>query len=193
VVLILACLAFLLGSFPSGLVLAYLTTGRDVRRHGSGNIGASNAGDAAGLPVGIAVGTLDVAKGVAPMLLARWLGFDATGLAVIALAAVLGHDFSIFLRFRGGKGVATSLGVALVLAPVAALLALMTWLVVLFVTRYTAVASLVALASAPIIFALTGRPAPYVWLGIALFLLTAGKHWENIVRLIRGREKKMGT
>lgn len=185
---ILPILAFLCGSFPSGVVLSRIFLRRDVREVGSGNIGAANAARAGGLKFGIAVGALDVVKGVIPVLVGRWVGLDAMALAIVALMAVFGHDFSIFLRFQGGKGVATSLGVALVLAPLAAGLAAVAWLATLAVSGYSSLASLVALALLPGFLVLTGQPIPFVIAGVTLFFLAAGKHAGNISRLMAGTE-----
>jgi glycerol-3-phosphate acyltransferase PlsY len=186
--LLLAIIAFLCGSFPSGVVLSRVILHRDVREVGSGNIGAANAARAGGLRFGIAVGVLDILKGLIPVLLARLAGMDAIAVAVIALLAVFGHDFSIFLRFRGGKGVATSFGVALALAPPATALAAVAWVVVLAIWGYSSLASLVALAVLPALFALTHQPPAFLIAGVAMFLLGAGKHAGNIQRLLTGTE-----
>jgi glycerol-3-phosphate acyltransferase PlsY len=185
---VVCCVAFLLGSFPSGVVLGRLTTGRDVRRFGSGNIGAANVARFAGFKVGAGVAVIDILKGVVPVLIGQWIGLGPAALTAAAAAAVLGHDFSVFLQFRGGKGVATTLGVMLVLAPLATVLAMVCWLIVLGVRGYSSLASLVALALLPIFAGFTGQEPVYVVLASVLFLLSAGKHWENIVRLIRGTE-----
>jgi glycerol-3-phosphate acyltransferase PlsY len=185
---LLPIVAFLCGSFPSGVMLSRLFLHRDVREIGSGNIGAANAARAGGLRFGVAVGALDVLKGVVPVLLGRWAGLDAMALAIVALMAVFGHDFSIFLRFQGGKGVATSLGVALVLAPLSAGLSAVAWLATFVASGYSSLASLVALALLPGFLALTHQPIPFVIAGITLFLLAAGKHAENISRLMAGTE-----
>jgi glycerol-3-phosphate acyltransferase PlsY len=182
--------AVVLGSFPSGLVLAHAFAGRDIREHGTGNIGAANVSSTAGLPLGIAVGILDIVKGIVAVLIGRGLGLGPSGLALVAFAAVLGHDFSIFLRFRGGKGVATSFGVALVLTPAAAVLAMLSWLVGPLGLGYASVGSLLSLALLPVYMALTGQDRSYVLLGVALFLLAAARHWENILRLAQGRERR---
>jgi glycerol-3-phosphate acyltransferase PlsY len=188
---LLTAVAFLAGSFPSGVVLGKLLVGGDVRGYGSGNIGAANAARFGGFRLGAAVGVLDVLKGLLPVLLGRALGMGAGSLAVIALAAVLGHDFSIFLRFKGGKGVATTLGTALALAPVPAVLAAATWLLVLGLWGFSSLASLVALALLPFYLGVTGSPPVWVVLAFALFLLAAVKHWPNIVRLANGTEPGM--
>lgn len=188
---VVACFAFLSGSIPFGVLLSRLVAGRDVRSVGSGNIGAANVARAAGMGTGIAVAVLDVTKGMVPVWIGALAGLENTALALVALMAVIGHDFSLFLRFRGGKGVATTLGVILVLAPTAATAAIVTWVVVVFLWRYTSLASLVALALLPLFLAVTGQPAIYVVLGSLLFVLSALKHWENIVRLANGREPKI--
>ncbi|GAC1461687.1 MAG: hypothetical protein NVS2B16_26460 [Chloroflexota bacterium] len=133
---------------------------------------------------------LDVVKGMLPVWIGMTIGLPPDNLAIVALAAVLGHDFSLFLQFRGGKGVATSLGVFLVLAPAATLLAALTWLAVLLASRYTSLGSLAALALLPVYVAVTGRAAIYVGLASILFVLAAIKHWENIIRLLTGKESK---
>jgi glycerol-3-phosphate acyltransferase PlsY len=179
----LVLLAVIMGSIPSGLIVTRAVTGRDIRRYGGGNIGASNVATTAGPRAGILVGVLDIVKGALPVILGLVGGVDSEGLALVALAAVLGHDFSVFLRFRGGKGVATSLGVALALSPLAAIIAMGTWLLALLISKYTSLASLIALASLPVYEVAAGRPPEYVLLTVVLFLLTFGKHWENIIRL----------
>lgn len=188
--LLVLAAAYVFGSFPSGLVLARLVAGTDVRQVGSGNIGAANTARAAGVKVGVLVAVLDVLKGMLPVLLGRWLGLDAAALAAAAGAAVLGHDFTIFLRFRGGKGVATTLGVALALAPAAAALSVAAFVILVLIWRYTSVASLSALALLPVLMAFTRQPAAYVVLAVLLFVLAVAKHWENIIRLMNGTEPR---
>jgi len=188
--LFFVCIAFLSGSVPFGLLLTRLFAGRDVRRVGSGNIGAANVARAAGTKVGIAVAALDVLKGMVPVIAAMLAGMSPATLAAVAFAGVLGHDFSIFLGFRGGKGVATSIGVALVLAPVAGIGAGMTWAVLVLTLGYTSLASLAALALLQFYLAMTHQPPVYIVLAFALFALSAIKHWENIVRLAAGTEPR---
>lgn len=188
--LVLSCVAFLVGSFPTGVIVTRVLTGRDVRQYGSGNIGAANVVRAAGFKVGILVLLLDMVKGAVPVLIGRALGLSMLLLALVGLLAVLGHDFSLFLRFRGGKGVATTLGAMLALAPLPTALALLTYLVVMLVWRYSSLASLTALALLPADALLTRQPQVTVWLAAALFAIAALKHWENIVRLANGKEPK---
>jgi len=188
-----ACLAFLVGSIPTGVIITRLVRGSDIRQVGSGNIGASNVARAAGIKIGALVAVLDIVKGAAPVVFGRGLGLDHRALAIVGLAAVLGHDFSIFLRFRGGKGVATTLGVLLALTPVPALIAVAVWVVVMTLSRYSSLASLAALAVLPALVALAHQPAEYVVLAVVLALLGIAKHWENIIRLRHGTERRFGT
>lgn len=182
--------AVLAGSFPSGVVLGRIMTGQDVREFGSGNIGAANAARVGGFKVGAGVGLVDIVKGVLPVMLGNALGLGEPALAIVALAAVLGHDFSIFLHFRGGKGVATTFGVALALAPVGTIIAALGWLAILLLSGYSSLASLAVLAILPLALAFTGSPPVYVTLGFALFVLAAIKHRGNIVRLLLGTESR---
>jgi glycerol-3-phosphate acyltransferase PlsY len=185
---LLVCLAFFTGSIPTGILLTRAITGQDVRHEGSGNIGAANVARAAGIKVGAAVAVLDVFKGLVPVLLGLWAGLDHTSLALVALAAVAGHDFSIFLRLKGGKGVATTFGAALALAPPAALATILVWIVVLAISSIASLASLLALALLPVFMALSHQPPGYVAVAGILFLLAAAKHYENIIRLAHGAE-----
>jgi glycerol-3-phosphate acyltransferase PlsY len=187
---LLIAVAVLVGSLPTGLLVARRAIGTDIRQEGSGNIGAANVARTAGMKVGALVAVLDILKGVVPVLLALWASLDHTAVALVAVAAVLGHDFSLFLSFKGGKGVATTLGVAIVLAPLAALAAIVSWIIIMAIWRYSSVASLTALLIAPAVSALTGSPSAYTLALVALCLIGLAKHWENIVRLAQGRENK---
>lgn len=186
--LLAVVVAFLLGSFPSGVVVSRLMLGRDIRDIGSGNIGAANAARAGGMKAGAAVGLADVLKGLVAVLIARGLGLDPTGLALVACAAVLGHDFSIVLRFRGGKGVATTFGAMLALSPPGTLLAAVIWIAVVATTGYSSLASLLALLVLPLALALTGGTPAAVVAACFLLLLGVAKHRDNISRLISGTE-----
>ncbi|MGH2443466.1 MAG: glycerol-3-phosphate 1-O-acyltransferase PlsY [Chloroflexota bacterium] len=189
---LLVLVAVAMGSFPTGVVLTHGTVEGDIRSRGSGNTGAANVARNAGFKAGAMVALIDILKGAIPVILAQWWGAGEALVFLVALAAVLGHDFSIFLHFRGGKGVATTLGVALALAPAAALIAVGLWVAVIAVWRYSSLASLVALTILPVLVAMSGRPPAYVWTMFVLFLVGAAKHWENILRLVAGREQKFG-
>jgi glycerol-3-phosphate acyltransferase PlsY len=181
--LILLLLAFAFGSFPSGVMVSRRFQVDDIRKYGSGNIGASNVAYVAGARAGFLVGALDIVKGVIPVGIGLALHLPHADLALVALMAVLGHDFSIALRFRGGKGVATTFGVAVVLAPYAAGVAALAWVASLLISKFASLASLIALGLLPMFMVITGRPAEYVLLAGALFVLSAAKHHQNIDNL----------
>src|SRR5947209_8515071 len=177
------CIGYLVGSFPTAVVLSRLFTGDDIRAHGSGNPGASNVARTYGMKLGVVVGFLDIVKGCLPVLVARRFGLPDSGLALTAMIAVLGHDYSIFLRMHGGKGVATTLGAGLGLSIFAGSLAMVVWVGVILATRYSSLASLVSLGTLPIFIALTGGSPAFVVGTVALFVLAVWKHLDNIYRL----------
>jgi len=182
------CVAFLFGSFPTGVVVGYLA-GRDVRKVGSGNIGAANVARALGVTAGASVALFDILKGALPVLVGFRLGMSHETVALVGLAAVLGHDYSVFLWLRGGKGVATTFGVALALAPLAGFGSVLIWAAVLWFSGYSSLSSLLALALLPVFLALTGQPPAFVVLAFLLAALGGFKHWENIIRLASGTER----
>jgi glycerol-3-phosphate acyltransferase PlsY len=188
--LLLTCVAFFVGSIPTGLVLTRAVAGVDVRDAGSGNVGAANVARTAGFRIGILVALLDIAKGAVPVLAARAVGLDSTGLAVVALAAVLGHDYSLFLGMRGGKGVATTLGVMLALTPIPALIAIGTYVAVMLAFRYSSLASLAALTLLPAYVTGLGEPRSFVLLAVLLWAIGVFKHRQNIARLLQGKESR---
>lgn len=198
--LALLLLAYLVGSVPTSLILGKLLHGIDLREHGSRNVGATNAMRVLGKPTGIAVLVLDVAKGFFPTLLFPLInkenvfGFLApTNQALcIGLAAVIGHIFTIFLKFRGGKGVATGIGVYLALAPKALLLTFGICLIIMASTRYVSLGSLTGAVLLPIFLLIVGpRSLPLVILTVLLGALVIWRHRENIKRLVRGTESKI--
>ena len=190
--LVLVVLAYLLGSVPFGILIARLASDVDLRRVGSGNIGATNVLRVVGK--GAAAFTLlgDIGKGALAVGLARWTGASAPLLAAVALAAVLGHLFPVWTGFRGGKGVATTLGVVLATMPVVGGLLLLVWLAVAALSRYSSLAALVAVALMPVfVWVVDGR---WVMLALsgALAALVVARHVENIRRLVAGTEGKIG-
>jgi len=187
---------YLCGSIPWGVVLGRFLLGVDPRTVGSGNIGATNVARAGGKKIGAAVLLLDAVKAVAPILLARWLlagAADEEGWTVaVALAAFAGHLWPVWLGFRGGKGVATGLGVFLVLSPWAALAGVVVYGVAYAVTRISSVGSLLgtAVCAAWTVVA-RGVSSPVSWAGLAIAALVFLRHRENIARLLRGEERRM--
>ncbi len=188
--------AYLLGSIPFGLLLTRLFGGGDVRKSGSGNIGATNVARVAGTLPGILTLLFDVAKGAAAIWLAgRVSNESATWMMIAALATLLGHCFPIWLKFRGGKGVATAAGAFLVLCPAALLGSVILFLLVAFFWRYISLASISAAASMPlliyILWAPHHAPPPIVTFGaLAAAGIIIYKHDGNIQRLVQGEEPK---
>jgi glycerol-3-phosphate acyltransferase PlsY len=186
-------IGYLCGSIPFGFVLAKLLLGVDVRTVGSGNIGGTNVARAGGKKLGIAVVILDAVKAIAPILVARAVfPPDAeVWVVAVAIAAFLGHVFPVWLRFRGGKGVATAFGIFVVLAPWAALAGMVAYAVAYGATRISSVGSLAGTAvTAATTFALNGPGRPVSWAGVVLALLIVLRHRDNIRRLLSGEEKR---
>lgn len=188
--------AYLLGSIPFGLLLARLFGGADVRKSGSGNIGAANVTRVVGPLAGILTLALDAAKGAAGVwLAARFAEENATWMMLAALAALVGHCFPVWLKFKGGKGVATALGVFLALCLPAAIAALIVFLIVVASWRYVSLGSIAAAAAMPLLmyFLWAPRHAPPLVItfgSLAAAALIVYKHDANIQRLVQGEEPK---
>jgi glycerol-3-phosphate acyltransferase PlsY len=186
--------AYLLGSISFAVLLVRLRTGRDIRTEGSGNAGATNVARAHGKALGIAVALLDVAKGAGAVLLMRTVTADPRYTAAAGLAAIVGHVFPIFYGFRGGKGVATAIGAFLVLAPLPTLVCAVVFLLVVLVTRYVSLGSVLAMVLLPpVAGALFHAPRPIVAAAAGAAVLIVIKHRDNLRRLARGEERRFGT
>lgn len=187
---ILFVFSYLVGSIPFGLALGKAFCHVDLREHGSGNIGASNAWRVLGWKVGLPVFALDLAKGLVPVLAGRyWLGGQPWAVVGAGIFAILGHNFSPFLKFKGGKGVATSLGVALGLSWQAAAAGFIAWLVVLLLTGFISVASLIGTPiGALLIGRLNGESLPYALFAVIATVFVVVKHIPNMRRLVIGKE-----
>jgi acyl phosphate:glycerol-3-phosphate acyltransferase len=186
---------YLAGSIPWGVVLGRLVLGVDPRTVGSGNIGATNVARAGGKKIGVAVLVLDALKAMVPIVVARALlaGSPRVELwtVAVALAAFIGHLFPVWLGFRGGKGVATGLGIFLVLSPWAAVAGIVTYAAAYGVTRISSVGSLAGTAVCMLgTFVAYGWTSPISWAGVALAALIVLRHHENIRRLASGEEKR---
>jgi len=183
--------AYLIGSVPFALILARRLGTRDLRRIGSGNIGAANVLRTSGVRAGVTVMLLDIAKGAGSvMLVQRFDGGAVT--AAAGLAAIVGHVFPVWLRFRGGKGVATACGVFTVLTPAAVGPALAVFLGSVWITRYISVGStLAALALPPIAYA-TGSPMPVLGVAFIASMLILIRHRTNLHRVLAGTEQRVG-
>lgn len=189
--LLAGILAYLIGSIPSGLILGKLFWHTDLREHGSRNIGATNAWRTLGKAPGIIIFLADSLKGQAGVLLG--LSLVGTPLAAIlgGLLAIIGHSFSIFLRFRGGKGVATSLGVLTMLMGNVTLVVFLCWLAIVYTTRYVSLGSVVAGALTPILAAAFSYPMEYIVFSVIAAILVIVRHRENMKRLMNGTENKI--
>lgn len=190
---LLVVASYLLGSLSFAVLLVRLRTGRDIREEGSGNAGATNVLRSYGKGLGLAVAVLDVLKGTAAVLLVRLVTADPRYAAAAGFAAVLGHVFPIFYGFRGGKGVATAVGAFLALAPEAMLVSLGVFVLVVAVTRYVSLGSMISMALLPAFAGLLFRePRPVLLAAAATALLVILKHLPNLQRLARGEEGKLG-
>jgi len=182
--------AYLVGSIPTGLLLAKGLGGVDIRETGSGNIGATNVYRTLGRKVGLLTLVGDCLKGLVPVLIAGLIGMSALWVSLIGLSAFLGHVYTVFLGFKGGKGVATALGVFLAVSPLSVLSALAVFSLVLYKWRYVSLASITAAAAMPSLLALIdGRPE-IVGMSLLIAAMVIVKHMENIKRLKSGTESK---
>lgn len=189
--------AYFVGAIPFGLIIGMLR-GIDIRRYGSGNVGATNTMRVAGKAAGIAALLLDIAKGiiavtaVAPffyelgVLVGRDLFF-----AMMALSAVCGHIWNIFLKFKGGKGVATTAGILMALYPRLFFIGIIVWITSLCLSKYVSLSSVVASLSLPIAAAIFGYPWPAVGLCLTLFVICSYKHKGNLARIMKGEESRV--
>ncbi len=192
--LLLVVASYLIGAFPTSYVTGRLVRGIDLRQHGSGNLGATNVFRVLGWKAAVPVMLVDIFKGFAPtFFFPRLDGSPAWEWALaFGAAAILGHVYSVYVHFKGGKGVATSAGVFLALAPVAVLVGLGVWLALVAATRIVSIASIAAAVVVPVVVFLTHRPAPILWLSLALMLFVIWAHRTNIGRLLRGEEHRFG-
>ncbi len=187
--LLVTVLAYLAGSIPTGVIIAG-RLGVDVRKVGSGNIGATNVARSIGKTAGLLTLLGDAVKGLIPVLAVRYWDLGDTAMACAAVAALLGHLFSPFLGFSGGKGVATGLGVFLGLAPVAILCSLAVFILTFAVSRIVSLASLAATAATPMFLLALGYPLASAIAGMINAGFVIARHQENIVRLLKGQETK---
>jgi glycerol-3-phosphate acyltransferase PlsY len=198
--LLTLALAYLLGSIPFGYLLVRLFRKEDIRSVGSGNIGATNVARSGGKGLGILTLLLDLLKAAAAVLIARHLapgppGFPSDLAVAAGIAAVLGHVFPIWLRFKGGKGVASALGVFLALAWPAAVSSLIVFVLIFVLTRYVSLASILAAVMMPLFVLMWMPDRTPIFVGGVIFLalLVVSKHHSNITRLMQGKESRFGS
>ncbi|MEW6054038.1 MAG: glycerol-3-phosphate 1-O-acyltransferase PlsY [Nitrospirota bacterium] len=191
-IFLLLIAGFLLGSIPFGIIIAKLK-GVNLKKVGSGNIGATNVLRSLGKWPAALTLIGDILKGTMAVVIGRLFEVESGIEGLIGISAILGHNFSVFLGFRGGKGVATSIGVLLVYAPVAALLTLVLWLTVVFLTKYSSLGAIVSLGILPFTFLLMypgEREKLIIAISIAVIILV--RHRDNLQRLMKGTERKVG-
>jgi glycerol-3-phosphate acyltransferase PlsY len=179
-----------LGSVSSSYIAGKRIAGIDIREYGSGNAGATNTFRVLGPKVGVLVFAADVLKGVVACLFALWVSGnnpEAAGLA--GAAAIVGHNWPVFFQFRGGKGVATTIGIMITLLFVPAATAGVLAILVLFWKRYVSLASMTLVTLTPVFVLVYRYPAEYFWLSVFIAVVTLWRHRQNIVRLLEGREK----
>jgi acyl phosphate:glycerol-3-phosphate acyltransferase len=185
--------AYLVGSVPFALLLARRWGAADLRLVGSGNIGAANVLRASGVRAGVLVAMLDIAKGAASVALASHLSNVAAAPAVAGVSAILGHIYPVWLRFRGGKGVATACGVFSVLTPIAVPPSLIVFLLTVWGTKYISLGSIVATVALPSIAYATGSSTVTLVAAIAAAALIIFRHRSNVMRLLDGTERRLGV
>jgi acyl phosphate:glycerol-3-phosphate acyltransferase len=186
-------LAYFLGSIPFAFLLVKAAGRGDVRKVGSGNVGATNAMRAAGWKVALPIAILDIAKGVAAVLLMRQATANPDWVAAAGLAAIVGHCFPVWLRFRGGKGVATGAGVFFTLAWLPTVVIAGVWVAMLLVFRFVSLASVTAAAAFPVaLFFIARPPGPVVLCAVLAALVIIWRHRANLARLVRGEEPRFG-
>jgi len=198
IILLILITCYLLGSFPSGYLIGKVFKGIDIRNFGSGNIGFTNVLRAVGTFPALIVLIIDVTKGIISVYLgiffAQLMGIDCQVMGGIGgLASIIGHNWPIFLRFKGGKGVAVTAGVFLALTPIPFLLSLFVMIGIIALTRYVSLGSIVAAGSLPFfVFWLKNNARFYLFLSIIAALFILFKHRNNIQRLLRSKESKIG-
>ena len=185
-------LGYTVGSLPVGYLIASRLRGIDLRRVGSGNVGAANVYRSAGLWTALLVIAVDVAKGAGSVMLAARVAAGASAPVAAGVAAIVGHVYPVWLRFRGGKGVATACGAFSILAPAATGIAAIMFVVTVWATRYVSLGSVVATISLPTLAWLTRASMPVVTGGVVAALLIVQRHRGNLARLREGTERRLG-
>jgi glycerol-3-phosphate acyltransferase PlsY len=189
---IVVLVAYAIGSVPFAWLLARRWGAYDLRRVGSGNLGAANVLRASGIRAGIVVALLDIGKGALSVAMARQISDQPSAAAAAGLAAIVGHIYPVWLRFRGGKGVATACGVFSILAPVAIAPALSIFAITVWLTKYVSLGSVLASVAVPAIAVISGSPAPAVAVACAAAGLIVFRHRSNLARLQHGTERRVG-
>lgn len=186
-------LAYLLGSVSFSYLVTYKLKGIDIRKHGSGNAGATNTLRVVGKGPAALVFLLDAVKGMAAVGIGELFGGEPTLLMATGVAAIIGHNWPVFLNFRGGKGIATTIGVTALLTFKAALLSGIFAVLAILLTRYVSLGSLLFATLLPILIAWMDYPPAYFWISLIITLLAYFRHRDNIKRLLNGTENRIGA
>lgn len=190
--LIAIVLSYLIGSISFSILVGRWLRKIDIRQHGSGNAGATNTLRVLGKRPALAVFMLDVTKGIAAVLIGRLIGEESWVPVASGLAAIVGHNWPIYFRFKGGKGIATTIGTVAMLAFFPALLAGIAAIITIAVTRYVSLGSIVFAVLLPIVFYLFGLDQALIWGAVVIGILALLRHRKNITKLINGTENKLG-
>lgn len=186
-----AAISYILGSIPNGLILGKAIWGVDLRQHGSKNIGATNAWRTIGKAGGISIFVLDFLKGAISAYLGLHLGGSELAGVLCGILAIAGHSWSVFLAFKGGKGVATGLGVIAALMPEVTLIVFAVWFAIVYFTGYVSLGSIVGAALVPILTLFFGLHTEFLILGLIAAVFIIYRHKSNIERLLKGTESKI--
>jgi glycerol-3-phosphate acyltransferase PlsY len=188
-------ISYLLGSISFSVLLAKMLKGIDIRQYGSGNAGATNTLRILGKGPAILVLSLDVLKGISAVWIGKWLGGDATWIpALCGIAAIIGHNWPLYFNFHGGKGVATTIGVMATMSFLPAFFAGMIAIVLIVLTRYVSLGSLIFVALTPVcLLIMGGYPRPVFWSSIIIAIFVYWRHRSNIVKIVQHRENKIGS
>ncbi|MBM6832420.1 glycerol-3-phosphate 1-O-acyltransferase PlsY [Megamonas hypermegale] len=189
-IIVILC-SYIIGSIPSGLILGKTFWNVDLREHGSKNIGATNAWRTLGKLPGFIVFVADLLKGMIGVYLGMLLVGTSTAMIIGGIVAIIGHSLSLFLKFKGGKGVATGLGVIIMLMPTVSAIVFIIWLVIVMISKYVSLASIIAAICVPIFAFILGMPFEFVAFGVVAALFVIYRHKSNIGRLMNGTENKI--
>ncbi len=188
-------ISYLIGAIPTGYIIGYIFQGIDIRDYGSKNIGFTNVLRVLGTWPAVIVLIIDIAKGFLPVFLYKYIFKNDTpsiAILIIGIAAIIGHNWTIFLNFNGGKGVNTSVGVWLALAPKVILIVVLVWMLILYVTRYMSLSNIVASIFLAILIPFFYNSYEIIVFSIITMLLVVYRHTSNIKRLLKGEESKIG-
>ena len=183
-------MGYLIGSLPFSYLIARYWKGIDIRQTGSGNVGSTNVWRNAGTAAGLLAFACDFGKGSLVVVLAGCFG-GANLVVTAAIAVLVGHSWPVFLGFKGGKMVATGVGVIMAISPIIGGISMIAWLIILFITRYVSLASIITLIGIPVLMLYYSLELPYVLLGILMAVVTTVRHFPNIKRLMAGTEPKV--